>query len=89
MKNILHDLYCGHISSFAELPFIATAEVKALQRNIEDERRYFTSKMSLDDCKRFQDFENLILQSTDDCEFRSFAYGFKLATMLMCSVYTD
>ena len=85
MKNILQDLYDGHIS-YEERPYIRTIEEKAVDRKIEDEKRYFIEKMSLDDCKRFQELENLYTQSSDYGQYNAFSYGFKLATALMCTV---
>jgi len=88
MKNILHDLYYGRVSC-TERPYIRTAEIKAVDNKIEDEKRYFSSKMSLNDCERFQELDNLYSLSNDYSQFNSFSYGFRLATMLMCAVFMD
>ena len=88
MKNIFKDLFYGRISGWERRPNY-TAEDKAIYSKIEDERRYFISKMSLDDVERFQAFENLYIQSNEINEIDIFQYGFRLGTMLMCGVFMD
>jgi len=88
MKNILHDLYDGRFCAYERQP-VRTAENIATHRKIEDEKRYFIQKMSLDDCKRFEELECLYMQTNDFEQKDAFSYGFKLGTMLMCAVFTD
>jgi len=88
MKNILDDLYNGKISAW-ERRRIKTAEENAINRKIEDEKRYFLGKMSLDDVQRFQTLENLYTQAHEFSEVDVFHYGFKLGIMLMCAVVND
>ena len=88
MKNILHDLYHGRFSAWEHCP-VRTAESIATNRKIEDEKRYFMQKMSLDDCQRFQALEDLYLHSSDFEQADAFSYGFKLAIMLMFAVFMD
>ena len=88
MKNILYDLYYGQVSGW-ERPFVRTAEFNAVNDKIESEKRYFVNKMSLDDCKRFEDYENLFMVLGGHSQFDAFTYGFKLATQLMCAVFAD
>ena len=87
MKNILYDLYCGNINP-QELRSAHASEYKALNRKIEDEKRYFVQKMSMDDCERFQKLENLYVEANDFERFNSFSHGFKLALMLACECFS-
>jgi len=66
---------------------VLTEENKAINHKIEDEKRHFIQKMSIDDCERFQKLENLYSHSNEFEQEDAFAYGFKLATMLICAVF--
>ena len=88
MKSILHDLYYGHFSAWERRPN-RTAENITVNRKIEDEKRYFIQKMSLDDCQRFQALDGLYSQANEFEQIDAFSYGFKLGTMLMCAVFMD
>jgi len=88
MRNILHDLYNGKFSAWERRP-VRTEESKALNRKIEDEKRYFMQKMSLDDCQRFEALEAMYCQVSDFEQADAFAYGFRLAIMLILSVFME
>ena len=88
MNQMFYDLYYGRISAWERKPKY-NAEEKAVNRKIEEEKRYFISKMSLDDVKRFEELSNLYVQSHEYSEIDNFHYGFKFATMLMCAVFMD
>ena len=45
--------------------------------------RYFIQKISLDDCHRFQELENLYTQSSDAEQVDTSSCSFKLGTELM------
>ncbi len=63
-----------------------TAEYRAINKKIENEKRYFMEKMSLDDCKRFQELEGLY-ETAAHCEDADlYAHGFTLGTCLMLEV---
>ena len=62
MKKIFDDLYHGRYSAWERRP-VRTAESIALNNKIEDEKRYFMLKMSMDDVQRFQVLENLYMQA--------------------------
>jgi hypothetical protein len=87
MSDILIDLYYGRISGW-ERHRLRTTEEKTVNRKIEAEKRYFIEKMSLDDCKRFQELENLYTQAHGFDEIDAYRYGFKLGVMLMSAVFT-
>lgn len=86
MSAILADLYYGRISPWERRP-IRSAESREIDRKIEDEKRYFIQKMSLDDCQRFQELENLYTQSSGAEQVDAFTYGFKLGAELMIAVF--
>lgn len=52
MSNLLTDLYYSRISPWERHP-IRSPECREIECKIEDEKRYFFQKMSLDDCQRF------------------------------------
>ncbi|MCL2851883.1 MAG: hypothetical protein FWE20_02440 [Defluviitaleaceae bacterium] len=85
-KNILRSLFNGEFSAWERRP-IRTEENKTVHRKIEDENRYFIQKMSIDDGERFQKLENLYTYSNEFEQEDAFAYGFRLAAMLMCAVF--
>lgn len=86
MRSILHDFYNGRFTAW-ERRLIRTAENISINNKVEDEKRYFMHKMSLDDCQRFEALESLYSHSSDYEQEDAFAYGFKLGTMLMCAVF--
>ena len=88
MKTTIRDLFFGRVSGW-ERKRVRTAENQSLNRKIEDEKRYFVEKMSLDDCQRFQNLENLYMQAHEDDEIDAFSYGFRLGVMLMISVFME
>ena len=88
MKKIFNDLYNGRYSACERRPH-RTDENKAVNRKIEDEKRYFSQKMSLDDFQRLQALENLYSEASDYEQTDAFSYGFKLGTTLMCAVFMD
>ena len=87
-KFIMSDLYHGRINAWERRPN-RTSENIAVNCKIEDEKRYFTQKMSLDDVQRFEALENLYSQSSDFEQESAFSYGFKLGAMLMSDVFID
>lgn len=87
-KSIMADLYHGRINAWERRPTRTTENI-AVNQKIEDEKRYFVQKISLDDVQRFETLENLYSQSNDFEQESAFSYGFKLGTMLMCAVFTD
>lgn len=88
MSSILKDLYYGRVSPWERRP-TRDAESREITRKIEDEKRYFIQKMSLDDCHRFQKLENLYTQSSDIEQIDAFSCGFKLGAELMVAVFAE
>ena len=83
--DILTDLYYGRIAPWERRP-TRNPEKRGLDRQIEDEKRYFTQKMSLDDCQRFEALENLYTQAGELDQVDAFSFGFRLGAALMQSV---
>ena len=88
MRKILHDLYRGRYTAW-ERKIVRSDENIALVKKIESEKQYFVQKMSIEDSKRFDELDNLYIQSSDCEQEDAFAYGFKLGMMLLCVVFTD
>ena len=88
MSTVLHDLYYGRISPWEHRP-TSNEESRKISRKIEDEKRYFVQKMSLDDCQRFQELENLYTQSSDIEQLDAFSCGVKLGAELIIAVFTE
>lgn len=88
MSSILADLYYGRISPWERRPTL-DEESRENSRKIENEKRYFIQKFSLDDCQRFQELENLYTQSSDIEQADAFSCGFKLGAELMVAVFTE
>jgi len=86
--NILHDLYNGQFNAWSRRS-AGTVESKAVRIKIDDENRYFMQKMSPDDCRRFEELDNLYFKYSDFEQADAFSYGFRLGTILMCAVYSD
>lgn len=63
-----------------------TPERKALEAKIEDEKRYFIEKMSIDDCQRFQKLEDLLSKAAGDEDVETYSHGFTLGALLMLEV---
>jgi len=63
-----------------------SSERLALEDKIESEKRYFTKKMSSDDCERFQTLEDLYLEATFDEQVGIYSHGFTLGALLMMEI---
>ena len=65
MKNILHDLYDGCFIAYERRPVRTTKNIAAYCM-IEDEKRHFIQKISLDDCQMVNPlFELTRVQTTN------------------------
>ena len=63
-----------------------TPERKELEEKLENSKRYFIEKMSLDDRQRFQGFEDLYSDAAFDEEVDIYSHGFTLGILLMMEV---
>ena len=88
MKSIMHDFYFGRIVPW-ERGASTDPGYREVKRKIEDEERYFTGKMSLDDCQRFEAFKGLFSQASSFEEVEIFSLGFKLGALFMLEILED
>ncbi len=84
-KSVLRGLYNGHV-----IPWERRCPPDNRQREIlhrlEDEERYFTAKMSLDDGERFEAFSRLHTELSIIGEEHLFSYAFTLGLLLAMDV---
>ena len=85
MRSILHGLYSSTIIP-GERRNPHSEQQRALLHKIEDEERYFMSKMSLDDCQRFQELSDLHIELSTAGEDNLFSYAFTLGMLLALEV---
>lgn len=83
--SIMEALFDGRVIPW-ERRNTMSAERKALEEKIENEKRYFIAKMSLDDCQRFQALEDLLSKAGLDEEVGIYSHGFTLGALLMLEV---
>lgn len=86
MKNFMDDIFYGRIVPWERRPK-KSAEREEINREIEIEKRYFIEKMSLDDCNRFQQLENLYMQATGIEDADNFAYGVAFGAKFMLAIF--
>jgi len=84
-QSILEALYNGTLVP-GERPYNKNPKREALSEKIEDEKRYFMQKMSLDDCQRFQMLDGLHAEAAFEEEMQVYYYGFTLGALLMVEV---
>ncbi|MCL2857599.1 MAG: hypothetical protein FWE19_07790 [Oscillospiraceae bacterium] len=63
-----------------------TGKRKSALQKIESEKRYFIEKMSLDDCRRFEEFEGLLVSEHHCEDVDTYAHGFTLGALIMMEV---
>ena len=88
MSNIIREIYRGDYAPPSNKPF-QTAENKAIINKIENEKRYFVQKMSLDDVQRFDKLEDLYMDFSCFEQENAFICGFKMGMMLGRAVFVD
>lgn len=84
-REILRGLFNGKIIPWERRNPNNEKQREILQK-IESEERYFISKMSLDDCARFQELAHLHMELVSAGEDDIFAYSFTLGMLLMMDV---
>ena len=82
MNNILHDLYYGKIIP-CERRNKKNEKLLDIVRKIGEEEQYFASKLSPDDCLKFDELSNLYSTLSDLEEFEVFSYSFALGAFMM------
>jgi hypothetical protein len=63
-----------------------TDERREVEEKIQQEKRHFIEKMSLDDCQRFEQLENLYGEAAHMEEVDIYSHGFTLGALLMMEV---
>lgn len=84
-QKVLQGLFNGDITPW-ERKEPRSEELLEVVRKIEEEERYFISKMSLDDCERFQQLSNLYLKLSSEGEESLFSYSFTLGLLLALDI---
>lgn len=82
MKSMMEALFDGSVIPW-ERRANMTKERKAIEGKIENEKRYFVDKMSIDDCKRFAELEDLYIRAAHCEEVDTYSHGFTLGALLM------
>ena len=85
MKSILNGLFTGAIIPW-ERRNPACEQQRKILRRLEEEEQYFMSKMSLDDCERFQKLSQLQAELAVIGEEHLFSYAFSLGMLLTLDV---
>jgi len=85
---VLREMYLGKVISW-ERRNRKSEEQTELVDKIEAEEKYFTEKMSLDDCQRFQKLVNLYTQLGSSEEGEIFAFGFSMGAVLMKDILEE
>lgn len=88
MKSIIDALFEGKIVPFELIGVTGNEEHEAVNRNISEEKEYFKSKLTKEDCLRLEALENLYSQSSSIQDVETFRYGFRLGVLLMAEVFT-
>ncbi|MEG0913930.1 MAG: hypothetical protein RR415_11255 [Ruthenibacterium sp.] len=84
-RHILQGLFNGDIIPW-ERKEPRSEELLEAVRKIEEEEQYFISKMSPDDCKRFQQLSKLYSRVSSAGEEGLFSYSFTLGLLLALDV---
>lgn len=85
---MLRELYSGKIIPW-ERRNRKSGEQLEIVRKIEDEERYFASKMQADDSERFKKLSNLYSELMTSEEGEIFSYGFTMGLLLMMDVMEE
>lgn len=84
-QDFITNLYYGRY-----LPYERKArpgpEHAAVEKQIEKERQYFSTRMSPDDYKRFLELEDLYSRSCEYDDVDTFAYGLRFGAMFMDAI---
>lgn len=87
MKNpIMHDLYFGSLVPWERGRSHDPAYSAATQK-ISDIKEHFRALLSPDECKRFEQMENLEVDCSTIEEIELFEYGFCMASLIMMDVF--
>lgn len=85
-NSILEALFHGKIDPWGRELMHSPKRIELVQK-IQDEKAYFTGKMSDDERKRFERLEDLYGLANEDDEADIFAHGFTLGVLIMQAVW--
>ena len=85
---MLREMYFGKVIPW-ERKNRNSEKQRELLRKMEAEERYFVEKMSLDDCKRFQEMLHLNTEIAMSEEGEIFSYGFTMGSLLMMDILDE
>lgn len=80
-RNILSGLFDGNIIPW-ERKEPHSEEMLEVARKIDEEERYFISKLSVDDSQRFQQLSNMYSRLSTEEDENLFSYSFTLGLLL-------
>jgi len=83
--SIMEALFSGRIVPW-ERRVPMTTESRKIADKIENEKRYFMEKMSLDDYQRLETLEDLYAEAAFEEETDTYSHGFTLGALLMQEV---
>lgn len=87
MNSILQGLYDGEI--FPDEQIVPKdPEYRSMSKKLGEQKAYFKQKLSEEDSKKFEEFDDLYCQTRSMDSEASFMYGFRLGAMLMIEVFT-
>ena len=87
MKSILQGLYAGEVYP-DELIMPKDPEYQPVNMKISEQKAYFKQKLSEEDYRKLEEFDNLCGRSSSMDSEASFIYGFRLGAMLMIELFT-
>lgn len=85
MISILEELYNGRVFPWERRVHV-TEERRQREKDIERGRKYFSEKLSQDDYQRFEQLENLYIDSHSEEDADLYAYSFTLGALLMLEI---
>lgn len=86
--SILEKLYNGAICPIEHI-IPENSDYRSITADIGRERDFFTSRLTPDDQKRFEEWNGLLYEYEQMSEYANFSYGFKMGFMLAFEIWTD
>ena len=87
-QDFLKDLYYGRYRPFERKPYISPKHA-AVNKQIDSERKYFSTRLSPDDYKRLLAFEDLCSRSGGYSSMDAFGYGLRFGAKFMDAVLVE
>lgn len=87
-QNFINDLYYARYRPY-ERKVQQSAEMIAVNQRIEKERAYFLEKLSPEDCRRFQELEDLFARSSGYHSVDAFGFGLRYGAYFMDAILAE